>query len=115
MRLSEIQKMLDATIYTGADEEDRDLSRVFAADMMSDVLACPDEIELLVTGLANQQVVRTADMMDIGVVLFVRGKIPAEDVVSMALQRDMIIMTTQHRMFTTCGLLYAAGLRQEEG
>lgn len=112
MRLSEIQKMLDATVYAWEDGEDRDLSRVFACDMMSDILACDDEIELMVTGLVNQQVIRTADMLDIGVILFVRGKIPAEDVISMAKQRDMVVLGTRHRMFTTCGILYQAGLVQ---
>ncbi len=114
MRLSEIQTLLDATVYTGAEELEREVSTVFACDMMSDVLACADEIELLVTGLVNQQVVRTADMMDIGVILVVRGKVPPEDVISMAKQREMVIMTTKYRMFTTCGILFRAGLRQEE-
>jgi predicted transcriptional regulator len=113
MRLSEIQTLLDATLYADADGEDREINTVFACDMMSDVLACGDEIEMMITGLVNQQVVRTADMMDIGVILFVRGKVPPEDVISMARQRDMIVLATDYRMFTTCGLLYEAGLRQE--
>lgn len=115
MRLSEIQKLLDATVYTWEDGEDRDLTMVFACDMMSDILACDDEIELMVTGLVNQQVVRTADMLDIGVILFVRGKTPAEDVISMARQRGMVVLGTRYRMFTTCGLLYQAGLQQSGG
>ena len=110
MVIAELRDILQAEVLCGEDRLDESIKTVFASDMMSDVLACPEEIECLLTGLTNQQVIRTADMMDIGVVVFVRGKSPAAEVVEMARQRDMVILLTGYRMFTTCGRLYQAGL-----
>ena len=110
MEISVLRDLLDAEVLCGEDRLDEEVETLFAGDMMSDVLACPDEIHCLITGLINQQVIRTADMMDIGVVVFVRGKRPPDEVVEMARQRDMVVILTQCRMFTTCGRLYQAGL-----
>ena len=79
--------------------------------MMSDVLAFVKDQAVLLTGLVNPQVVRTADMMDIHCVVFVRGKEPDDAMISLAEERGMVLLTTQKRMFTACGLLYQAGLR----
>lgn len=110
MEISALRDILEADVLCGEDRLEEEIETVFSCDMMSDVLACPEEIECLLTGLTNQQVIRTADMMDIGVVVFVRGKSPAAEVVEMARQRDMVILLTGYRMFTTCGRLYQAGL-----
>ncbi len=110
MQMTVLRDVLEAQVLCGEDAMEEDVDTVFASDMMSDVLACPDEIQCLMTGLTNQQVIRTADMMDIGLVVFVRGKCPPEEVVEMARQRDMTVMLTRCRMFTACGRLYAAGL-----
>ena len=110
MVISHLRELLEAEVLCGEDRLEEDLTSVFSCDMMSDVLACPEDIECLLTGLVNQQVIRTADMMDIGLVVFVRGKRPSEEVVEMARQRDMIVLLTQCRMFTACGRLYEAGL-----
>ena len=112
MQLSELRDILEAEVLCGEDRLNEDISGIFASDMMSDVLACPDELECLLTGLINSQVVRTADMMDISVIVYVRGKYPAEDVVEMARQRDMVVLVTACRMFSACGRLYGAGLGQ---
>ena len=77
---------------------------------MSDVLAFVKDQAVLLTGLMNQQVVRTAEMMDIICIIFVRSKEPAPEVVELARQKDIAVMTTTHRMFTACGLLFGAGL-----
>ncbi len=110
MLISTLGELLEAEILCGADRVDEEIETVFSSDMMSDVLACPDEIHCLLTGLINQQVIRTADMMDIELVVFVRGKRPSDEVVEMARQRDMVVMLTRCRMFTACGRLYGAGL-----
>ncbi len=110
MEIAVLMDLLEAEILCGEDRLDDEVETLFASDMMSDVLACPDEIHCLITGLINQQVIRTADMMDIGLVIFVRGKRPSEEVVEMARQRDMVVMLTRCRMFTACGRLYQAGL-----
>lgn len=110
MQISVLRDLLEARVLCGQARLAEDISTVFASDMMSDVLACPDEIHCLLTGLINQQVIRTADMMDIGLVVFVRGKCPPEEVVEMARQRDMVVLLTSCRMFSACGRLYGAGL-----
>ena len=113
MEIAVLMDLLEAEILCGEDRLDDEVETLFASDMMSDVLACPDEIHCLITGLINQQVIRTADMMDIGLVIFVRGKRPSEEVVEMARQRDMVVMLTRCRMFTACGRLYQAGLGEQ--
>lgn len=110
MQIGVLRDLLDARLLCGEDRLEDEISTVFSSDMMSDVLACPDEIHCLLTGLINQQVIRTADMMDIGTVVFIRGKCPSDEVVEMARQLDMVVMVTQHGMFGTCGRLYGAGL-----
>ncbi len=110
MQLGTLRDLLEAQVLCGQDRLEEDVSTVFASDMMSDVLACPDEIQCMLTGLMNSQVIRTADMMDISVIVFVRGKMPSADVVEMACQRDVVVMVTPCRMFTACGRLYGAGL-----
>lgn len=110
MQISVLRDLLEARVLCGEIRLEEEISTVFASDMMSDVLACPDEIHCLLTGLINQQVIRTADMMDIGLVVFVRGKCPPEEVVEMARQRDMVVLLTSCRMFSACGRLYGAGL-----
>ena len=111
MELSKMRDILEAEVLCGEERLEEEVETLFASDMMSDVLACPDEIQCLLTNLINQQVIRTSDMLDIGVVIFVHGKQPAEDVVEMARQRDMALLRTECRMFTACGRLYEAGLR----
>lgn len=110
MRISALRDLLEAQVLCGEDRLEEDVSTVFASDMMSDVLACPDEIHCLLTGLTNQQVIRTADMMDIGLVIFVRGKCPPDEVVEMARQRDMVVLLTRCRLFSACGRMYESGI-----
>ena len=59
---------------------------------------------------AHPQVIRTAEMLDIVCVIFVRRKHPDETILAMAKERELIVMETGHRMFSTCGMLYKAGL-----
>lgn len=110
MRIKDLRDVLEAQVLCGEERLEEEISEVFASDMMSDVLACPDEIHCMLTGLMNSQVIRTADMMDIGVIIFVRGKFPGRDVLDMACQRDMVVMVTSCRMFTACGRLYQTGI-----
>lgn len=79
--------------------------------MMSDVLAYVKDQSILLTGLVNAQVIRTADMMDMLCIVFVRGKEPSEDMIELANERGISLMSTEHRMFTACGLLWENGLR----
>ncbi len=78
---------------------------------MSDVMAFVKEKVVLLTGLVNPQALRTADLLDIKIVVFVRGKTPTEDLVEMAGEYGMVILSTKYSMFLACGRLYEAGLR----
>lgn len=110
MKLSEVKTLLEATVYTGEDRLDLEVKEACGSDLMSDVLAFVKEQALLLTGLQNLQVLRTAEMMDIEVVVFVRGKVPTQDIIDFAKSRDMVLMTTELPMFVSCGLLYSNGL-----
>ena len=78
---------------------------------MSDVLAFVDEKTVLITGLTNPHVVRTSEMLDLKCLVFVRGKVPTADILESAEEQGLVVMTTKETAFTTCGLLYEAGLR----
>lgn len=80
------------------------------SDMMSDVLAFVKDQSVLLTGLVNPQVVRTAEMMDMACIVFVRGKQPDQSIIDLAKSRDITLIKTHYRMFTACGLLYSNGL-----
>ena len=110
MKMTEIISLLDARLLCGAVEDDYEFDSSFASDMMSDVLAYGQGQALLLTGLLNQQVIRTAEMMDIVCIVFVRGKEPDEAMLELAQQRGIPLLSTKHRMFTACGLLYTHGL-----
>ena len=90
---------------------DRDVYTACGSDMMSDVLAYVKEQAVLLSGLVNPQVVRTAEMMDMQCIVFVRGKQPDESIIDLARDRDIVLMTTKHPMFASCGMLYEKGLR----
>lgn len=81
------------------------------SDMMSDVLAYVKDQSALITGLTNPQVVRTAEMMDMICIIFVRGKHADDTIVNLAAQRNIAILQTPYSMFTACGMLYQHGLR----
>ena len=110
MTIKEMQEILDAQFLYGEELADVDAEFVFSADMMSDVLAYCGKCSVLMTGLCNPQVVRTAEMLDIVCLIFVRGKKPDEAMLEMAKERGLVVLSTGHRMFSACGMLYAAGL-----
>lgn len=114
MKLSEIKEILDAQIFTGEELLDKEIHSACGSDLMSDVLAFVKEQALLLTGLVNGQVVRTAEMMDIKAIVFVRGKKPTDEVIELAKEFGIAIMSTQSAMYASCGKLYAAGLGASE-
>ena len=111
MTVKEISTILDARFYAGEDQTDLDVQSACGADLMSDVMAFVKEKVVLLTGLMNPQALRTADLLDIKVVVFVRGKRPTSDLIEMARDLGMILMTTKYSMFLACGRLYEAGLK----
>ncbi|GHV04136.1 hypothetical protein FACS1894211_16780 [Clostridia bacterium] len=110
MKIADIVKLLDAEVLTGRESLDRDVKAACGSDMMSDVLAFVKDQGMLLTGLLNPQAVRTAEMMDMNSICFVRGKRPDDATVALAAQKKIVLLTTKHRMFSACGILYAAGV-----
>ena len=110
MTIREVVKLLDAEILCGEDRLDTEIHTACGSDMMSDVLAYVKDQSVLLTGLLNPQVVRTAEMMDMKCIIFVRGKVPGEDILELARERDIVVMSSAIRMFIACGLLYSRGL-----
>ncbi len=111
MKLMEVQRILNAKVHTAYEGwEETEVKSACGSDLMSDVLAFVKNQALLLTGLVNPQVIRTAEMMDIRVIVFVRGKEPGEDVISLAKNMDMVILSTETPLYVSCGKLYAQGL-----
>ena len=110
MRLREIVEILDADVLVESDGLEREITAACAADLMSDVMAYVKDNVLLLTGLLNVQVIRTAEMMDIKAVLFVRGKKPGEDILQMAEKKNIVVLRTTEPMFIASGKLYSAGI-----
>ena len=111
MTIADVRTILQAEVITGGDHLSVEVHNACGSDMMSDVLAFVKDQSVLLTGLVNTQVVRTADMMDMVCIVFVRGKEPNEEMQSLAEDRGIVLMKTPLRMFTACGLLYEQGLR----
>jgi predicted transcriptional regulator len=109
--LANIASWLDAELLTGAQGMDRMVEMVFSSDLMSDVLAFSNRQGLLLTGLSNQQVVRTAEVAGMLGIIFVRGKRPAEPVLALAEEYSLPVLLTNLSMFEASGRLYSRGLR----
>lgn len=110
MKVRGILSVLDAEMITGEENLELDIQSGCGADLMSDVMAYVKENVVLLTGLVSPQVIRTAEMMDIKVVAFVRGKELPEGIIDMAREKGITILKTRHSMFIACGLLYSAGI-----
>lgn len=114
MKIREICEALQAELLTLGDDLDRDVHTACGSDMMSDVLAYVKDQAVLLTGLNNPQVVRTASMMDMICIVFVRGKRPDDNMLALAKQMDITVLSTALPMFPACGILYERGLRGGE-
>ena len=111
MYLTEVRDILSADVLSGADALDQEVRSACGSDFMSDVLAYVKNQALLLTGLVNPQVIRTADMMDMKCVVFVRGKRPDQGMLDLARERGMVVMASEMPMYPACGELYLHGLR----
>lgn len=115
MKIKKIADILSAEVLTGGDDLENEVFTACGSDMMSDVLAFVKEQAVLLSGLMNPQVVRTAEMMDMKCIVFVRGKRPDMEIITLAEQMHIALLSTQLEMFTACGLLYKNGLRGGSG
>lgn len=111
MTIEAIREALGARYIVGEEWGHREVHTACGSDMMSDVLAFMKDQSVLLTGLCNLQVIRTCEMMDIICVVLVRGKLPDEAMIEMAREKQITLLTTGHRMFSACGMLYEKGLR----
>lgn len=111
MDLKSLKKLLEAEILVGDIESLSNVEKVFACDLMSDVLSIVDEDIALMTGLSNIQAIRTAEIKDIGCVIFVRGKIPDTMTLELAKRLGIIVLATKLPMFAACGILYMNGIK----
>jgi predicted transcriptional regulator len=110
MNLGEIKDILDAKVLVGKECMDIEVKNAFAADLLSDVLAFAKEGTLLITGVTNPQVIRTAEMLEFIGVLFVRGKKPDEEAMNLARVKKVPLLSTTYIMFEACGRLFKNGL-----
>ncbi len=110
MKISTIRDLLDAEVLCCEEYLDSDVYSACGSDMMSDVLAYVKDQAVLLTGLVNPQVIRTAEMMDMKCIVFVRSKKPSPAMISMAEDDGIVMMASDKRMYDACGMLYTNGL-----
>ncbi|MDR2095688.1 MAG: hypothetical protein LBP76_09260 [Treponema sp.] len=111
MTVSEAVRVLEGQFFYGENLADLEINSACGADLMSDVMAFVKDRVLLLTGLVNPQVIRTAELLDIHAIIFVRGKSPSRDMIDMAEESGIILGGTKLPMFLACGKLYEAGLK----
>ena len=110
MKISKMQELLEAKVLCGEEYLNRHVYSACGCDLMSDVLAYVKDQAVLLTGLVNPQVVRTALMMDMHCIVFVRSKMPDEEIINLAEENEMVILSTDKTLYTACGILYTNGL-----
>ena len=111
MRLKEVARLLEAEVIYGGDQLDEEFEFAGASDLMSDVLAFGSPGILLLTGLANTQSVRTAQIIEAKAIVYVRGRKPSREGLALAEKSKMPVLSTKFLMYKTCGLLYGQGIR----
>lgn len=111
MTVKEVKDILDANILCGEDQQNYRIEVAFASDLMSDVLTLKNDHVLLITGLANLQTIRTAEMSDISCVIFARNKKVTQEMLDLARENSLIVLQCRYSVFKTCGLLFQAGIR----
>ncbi len=110
MTIREMSERLNASVYAEPDQIDEDLVGAFGSDMMSDVLAFAENRDVLLTGLLNPQIVRTAHMQDMRCIVIVRGKSATDEIKRLAKENHIALLETELTMYESCGKLYEGGL-----
>ena len=111
MKREEFLRLIEGTVVAGASCEEQEVEHVFASDLMSDVLTIKNANHLmLVTGLCNMQTIRTCEMAEVKIILFVRGKKVTEEMKELAEENEMLLIETDYLMYRCSGILYEAGL-----
>jgi len=110
MILEDVRRIIEAKVIVGDDLLSQDVVMACGCDLMSDVLSFVKSEAILLTGLTNPQVVRTAEMADISAICFVRGKKPPPETTKLAKSKNIPLLTTPLPMFESCGRLWREGL-----
>jgi hypothetical protein len=110
MKIEKIIQLLEAKILCGSHRISDDITNAFSSDLMSDVLTLDAENILLITGLANVQIIRTAEVAEIHYLVIVRNKKVSKDIVELAEALNMVLIESPYSMFKASGILYANGL-----
>ena len=111
LTLNEVKAILDADILVGHDLLEMEVDTAFGADLMSDILAFAKSGCMLLTGLTNPQIIRTADILEIAAIIIVRGKKPSLETIHLAKEVNLPILSTKYILFETAGRLYEKGIR----
>jgi predicted transcriptional regulator len=115
MKLEEVCQILGCSVLEGGNHLEEEVSVGCGADLMSDVLAFIKPDSVLLTGLTNVQTVRTAEIAEVKAIVYVRGKVPEKEVVSLAAGKGITLLATESPMYEACGKLYRAGLSPGTG
>ena len=115
MKISEIINALEATVIYGNDHLEKEVTRCGASDLMSDILAGLSDGCILLTGLTSVQVIRTAMVAGVGAIVFVRGKTPPQEVIDLAREQELPLISSPYSMFVSCGRLHACNLTGLDG
>ena len=110
MRVQELVDLVEGKIVNQADLSETSICHGFASDLMSDVLTLDSENVLLITGLANLQVIRTAEMSDISCVIIARNKKVTPEMIDLATETNIVLIESANSVFYVAGKLYKAGI-----
>ncbi len=110
MKINRIQELLDAEVLCCEENLGKHVYSAFGCDLMSDVLAYVKDQAVLLSGLVNPQVIRTAIMLDMTCIVFVRSKRPSEEMLELARESGIVVMSTKKTLYMSCGILYSNGL-----
>lgn len=114
MNIRDLIRIIDGTLINQSANLNREIKGGFGADLMSDVLASIQPEAVLMTGLCNPQVIRTAQMADVAAIVLVRGKQPPSETIRLANEESVPLISTPFGMFEVCGRLHDAGLASLE-
>jgi len=111
MKIKEIAALLNVKIYGNEKMLEEDVTYAFSSDLMSDVLTVKNQNVLLLTGLANIQSIRTAEMSDVINIIYVRGKKVSDEMKELAKENGILLMECDYSMFKASGILYNEGIK----
>jgi predicted transcriptional regulator len=111
MKIEEVIKLIDASIICGEEHLNGVIDKAFSSDLMSDILTIDTDNLLIITGLSNLQLIRTAEMVDVQYIVIVRNKRATSEMIKLARENKIVVLETAYSLFRTSGILFNAGLK----